>query len=1142
MHRSLCRFLVFLMLALGYSYGVPNQSNSQPSISHRGAVSHAASVNWSRRIKTPNQPPSQIGFIAAPQLAASGGTYSNFPAVQGDLNGDGNQDVVQVVNIGTGKAPVCAISAALGNGDGTFQTAMLTTLTSLSTSCKNPFIGYPIFVGDVNGDKKDDIVILQQVSASVTVWTSNGDGTFTETAQGSIPVTTTNAVWATVTAVKPDTALDIVVADAASPNGNIWVLKNDGTGSFAAPVQIPFPGQLNPANPVNPGFPSVVVFGDFNGDGYLDFAAQAAPGSVAGSPYQMVVYLNGKGSGYGSYPTATALSTPNNVYASCFNVAGDLGGHATQADIVSANCFDNTVTVYVNKGDGTGTFSQGAYYIVGTDSIALSIADVNGDGYNDIISTNERGADITLLLNDGTGNFPKTGPAFGYATGGMPQVPALVVDKNADTIVPDAVYGLTPLKGSGNGTFHSALNYYSPGTPAGPGYQTSYGIATGDFNGDGIPDFVLGNGYCCKETAGNITVFISNGDGTFKPSVNYGSSLGLTKFQFEFVAVGDFNGDGKLDIAATDATNGGVQIFTGNGDGTFTPGPTYASEPGSVTSYSTQGIVAGDFNRDGKTDLAVVNCPNGISGCTSGATSGDVGVLINDGKGNFTLPASNYLLSAPATDIVAADLGNKQLDLLIPIYGTISTPGSSVAVLLGKGDGTFPTTPLYYSLTINNSVISNPYSLAVGDLNGDGKPDLAITIDDQVTIGNQGIAIALGNGDGTFQPNPALLSSTLQPPKSDLPHPGYVKMADVNYDGNLDLLYTNSSFSTVGLMYGKGDGTFYDPVEFASGGHAFGIAYADINGDGAPDVVTSGNADTFSGVTVLVNASGNAVALQASPNPAAFGTPITLTANVTSTVPGVTALPTGAVTFYDGSAALGSPVALNSSGGATMNKSLGTGSHSITAVYGGDVNFKTTTSAVLAQVVGAQPSYALASTPNSNSVHPGAAAQYTITLTPSDGYDGTVTFSCPASSSLPAGTTCAFSPATLTPSGQPMTTVLTITTTAPTIGSIAPAGGSPFQGSSNLWASLSGVGLLGLALTGNWNKRKRRSVAIILGILMAVMILALAGCGSGSSAHNAGTPGTPLGTSAIKATATGTAGTKNGSTTPQNLTVTLIVN
>jgi hypothetical protein len=935
------------------------------------------------------------------------------------------------------------------------------------------------------------------------------------------------------------------------------------------------------------------------------------------------------------------------VYSACFNVAGDLSNpaHAGANDIVSANCLDNnSVTVYVNT-NGTGTFSQGVYSQGGIDTTAVSIADINGDGKNDIVSSNQQGADVTVLLGDGTGKMQD--PSVGYAMGGtrltasgVVLTPALVADFDKDgrndIIVPDGLYSFVYLQGLKPVTpatfdLRSAVDYYSDPTTAGNGYQTSVGIASGDFNGDGHPDFVVGNSYAFGQKAGNITVFLSNGDGTLKPGVNYGSKAFPANFQLQFVAVGDFNGDGKLDIAATDAINGGVQIFTGNGDGTFTAGSAYSTDTGTYTSW---GIIAGDFNGDGKIDLAVVNN-------TNGGANGDVGLLINNSSGNGSVSfahAVNYPTTAPGTEITTADVNlDKHLDLIVPLYGTSSTPGTSVEILLGKGDGTFPTSK---STTVGN----NPYAAAIGDLNGDGKPDLAVTIQDQTSGHNQGIAVALGNGDGTFQ-TPSLLQTTTQSHLFGLPQPGYVKMVDVNQDGNLDLLYTNSTFSTVGLMYGNGKGGFYDPIESPAGSFASDIAYADVNGDGIPDVVTTGTKKGFSGVTVLMNAGGTDVGVTSSANPSIVGTAVTYKATVTvplSLQPAVTATPTGSVKFYDGSTLLGS-TPLNTSGDAVFStgstavgsriitaqysgdinfvpnpsvltqvvhqatdstglkssaspaavgaqvtftatvtdtvsgdtlaptgtvtfkdgtatlgtatltagvgssvgtfstKALALGSHSITAAYGGDANFPGSTSAPLNQVIAAstQPTYTLAANPTTLTVSPGSSASYAITVTPVNGYDGTVTFACP--SSLPSGVTCT-PPSPMAPPYAAGT--LKINTTGPSAALVAPANGTSPKGATNLWASLSGIGVFGLVLAGDWKKRNRRRMAIMLGVLAVVMIMALVGCGGGSasgSGGGGGGGGTPAGTDTITLTATGTAGTNGGSTTPQTLNVTLVV-
>src|SRR5580658_2805629 len=330
--RAVC-FVVFLMLMSLLSLGSEAQvaatsTRSAKSVKRTGGA-HERQANLPS-----NPPPTSIGFLAAQQIAANpafpgAGTYSPFASVLGDFNGDTKPDVAAIVNNGSLGSPAYAISMIAGNGDGTFQPAVLTPLAITQFE--------PIFVGDVNGDGFADIVILQQgPPATVQVWLgdSNGDGGFTETSQGTIAVTSNTALWATVTPFKPDTNLDIVVADAATPNGNIWVLKGDGTGNFALQPAIQFIGPLN-QTALNTG---TVAFADFNNDGFLDFAAPAGAASTVASTNQMVVYLN---NGSGGFNTPTVLSTPDLVYDSCFNTAGNLSGHATAADIVSANCLEN---------------------------------------------------------------------------------------------------------------------------------------------------------------------------------------------------------------------------------------------------------------------------------------------------------------------------------------------------------------------------------------------------------------------------------------------------------------------------------------------------------------------------------------------------------------------------------------------------------------------------------------------------------------------------------------------------------------------------------------------------------------------------------------------------------------------------------
>jgi hypothetical protein len=1251
MNRRTACLSIFLTLVWLSSLGAQGQVdqtgryNAQvraTNVGKAGSMKQAASSRKSgirsrKALSAPgtNPAPSNIGFLAAPQVPSGATDYSTFPGVVGNFSGAGKPPgTAMLVDTGFPSTPVINIFVALSSGNGTFTTALTPVGPTVTTESN------PIFVGDVNGDGFDDIVILNEASpVTMSVWLNKADGSGTFTLKGTSTVTTNGAgaVGAALTVVKPDTNLDFVVADGANP-GNIWTMKGDGKGDFtaASPASVAFTGQLAA------GTATTVVFADFNNDGFLDFAGSSA------ANFEVQVYINNGANT--AYNAPLALDTTNHKYESCFNLAGDLSKHPGAADIVSANC-DNgvanrtgNVTVFVNNGNGTFTNSNvGTYYTAGAWPTGLAIADINGDGNNDLVVTDQQAGDVTVLLGNGDGTLQDSPSSVGYAIGGGPRTggainfnPALVADFNGDghldLMLPDFLYNFIYAQGYGDGTFRSALNYYSTIAPGAGAHATSVGIATGNFiPGNSAPDFVIGNANDSGLTGG-VTVFLSNADGSMQPGVTY---TGAATAQLQYVVVADVNGDGIPDIVATDGVNGGVQIFTGNGDGTFTPGTAFPTDTVAVT---TLGIVVGDFNGDGFPDLAVIN--------QTGANTADVGVLLNDsqGHGNFTLVPGNPALPALAQELATADInGDKKLDLTVPISGTVASPGSSVAVFLGNGDGTF-TPGTAVTLSNNGSTFYQPIDAAIGDLNGDGKPDLIVSTDDQVPgSANQGIVVALGNGDGTFQ-TPNFFLSSFQ----SGPDPMGVQLIDLNRDGHLDVIASNYTNGTVAVMYGKGDGTLYDPVEYVSSLEPFGLALADVNGDGAVDVVASGDGKGFSGVNVLLNTSADSVQVPASStNPSEAGVPITLSTTVAgSKVRGVTNLPTGSVTFLDGATALGSAplnssgqaslsvglivgthsitaqyggdanylaitskalsqvvtqspdatklvssanpaspgqtvtftatvastvagdklvptgqvtfsdgstalgtVPLNSSGVATLSTTkLATGSHSITAQYGGDTNFTGSKSSALNQAVTqpTQPTYTLAANPTKQTVNPGSAANYVITLTPLAGYDGTVTISCPTSG-LPSGVTC--NNPSIVPGKNNNQGTLTISTTGPTGALKSAPNMNSRQGESNLWASLSGLGLIGMVLAGDWKKRNRRFLGIALTILAVVMILALVGCGGGSSSGGGGGGGgtggggggTPAGTYQLSVSATGTAGTNNGNTKPQALPITLVV-
>src|SRR6266568_1526731 len=243
---------------------------------------------------------------------------------------------------------------------------------------------------------------------------------------------------------------------------------------------------------------------------------------------------------------------------------------------------------------------------------------------------------------------------------------------------------------------------YVAGSQQGPS-----NIVVGDFNGDGKPDLAVAN-----FGDWNVYVLLGNGDGTFQVARSVYFNGGGARFWY--IAEGDFNGDGKLDLAVTDYSNNNVSVLLGNGDGTFQAPRTFP-----VGIHPAQ-VAVGDFNGDGKPDLVVSNFDDNT-----------LSVLLGNGDGTFRAAQTFGGVGPKPQTVAVGDFnGDGKPDLVAPNYGS-----NSISVLLGNGDGTFQAAQNYL-------VDSAPVFVAVGDLNGDGKPDLAVadlhTFNISVLINNSG--------------------------------------------------------------------------------------------------------------------------------------------------------------------------------------------------------------------------------------------------------------------------------------------------------------------------------------------------------------------------------------------------------------------
>ena len=359
-------------------------------------------------------------------------------------------------------------------------------------------------------------------------------------------------------------------------------------------------------------------------------------------------------------------------------------------------------------------------------------------------------------------------------------------------------------------------------------FNPSY-ILSADFRNNGIQDLAVvsqcnsSNVTCTSGSYGVVTILLGHGDGTF----DTGDLLEVSQAPVMAVA-GDFNGDGKIDLAVLSNLGSGnlsVSILLGNGDGTFTPGTQtpyiglIGNGPGLLGPAAA--FVAGDFNRDGKLDLLVVN-----------PSDGSYTLLLGNGNGTFTSVPSAPSVFLDPNSVATGDFnGDGNLDFAVAGSNTESGV-PQITIMLGNGDGTFE--PSATPLSLDSDVV--PTSLVSGSFNLDGIPDLAFSNPPG------SIQVFTGNGDGSF----THASSTVLPTLSALA----LAAADLNGDNNLDLMATVDG-SAVALL-NLGNDSFQDGPSTNVGNDPMSVAIADFNGDGRLDAAVANSVDGT--VTILLQA------------------------------------------------------------------------------------------------------------------------------------------------------------------------------------------------------------------------------------------------------------------------------------------------
>lgn len=599
--------------------------------------------------------------------------------------------------------------------------------------------------------------------------------------------------------------------------------------ALASPEAAPangYPGiQLRPSLPAG-AIPSSVVTGDFNGDGKLDWAVANAGDNT------VYIYL-GKGDGTSQLPIIVPLLGQSPVGIA----AGDLNGDG-KVDLAVAEADSGTVGILFGKGDGT---FQAETEISAGDAapMAVAMADLNGDKHLDLvvaIVSDINGTtfpDFDVFLNSGTGSFGPAIPAPQFITDGIDEGLGIsIADLNGDGIPDLLINGLDAFSswaktfiGKGDGTFTTGAVVWS-GNPA-VGSDIA-GVVLADLNGDGCPDLAVSVDY------GWVNTFLNDCKGNY-PADPTTWGMGDTSWG---LAVVDVNGDGHPDIVS-----GSVVFYAGpygseagdslsvrlnDGTGNFGPARLYRGDPGMFN------LAAADLKGNGRPEIISAN-----------QQANSVTVYANDGSGGFGEPfggEDGFLegvptspVNAPASaDLVADVNGDGKPDLALmerAVLGSNDSMGT-LTILLNQGNGQF-SSPIRSPMVTENAIV---FDFVLADFRKTGQLDYVAIVADQSAAGSA-ILYAQNMGNGQFG-----APVTLPFPGGDQFDFGSIGVGDFNHDGKLDFVLatpTNLGTSDELIVYlGNGDGTFAAPttVTFGDGANGQAVFVGDANGDGKQDI------------------------------------------------------------------------------------------------------------------------------------------------------------------------------------------------------------------------------------------------------------------------------------------------------------------
>jgi hypothetical protein len=534
------------------------------------------------------------------------------------------------------------------------------------------------------------------------------------------------------------------------------------------------------------------------------------------------VTLTGVGGGPADLADPVRLTTGTRAYAVA---VADFDGDG-RPDLAVANAASHNVSVLRNTtapGDVDPSFAAAQNFTTGNTPYSVAAADFNGDGKPDLAVVNSRSATVSVLLNTTNGGAINFAAKRDFKVGSLPRSVA-AADFNGDGRPDLAVANFasnsvsvllnTANPGATRASFSSQQRFVTGLRP--------FSVAAGDLNDDGKPDLVVANSRSNSVSVLENTTDDDSDTASFEDHQQLPTALAPRS-----VALGDLNGDGKLDVATANFS-GGASVMLNTSNGT----PSFTSRRDFTVGTNPTTLVVADFNSDGLDDLAVGNHGGGNISLLLNTTGADSHTPV------FAAQQQVAPGSAPHSLAVGDFNGDGKPDLAA---GQLD--GNSVAVLrntsaAASGGGTIEETRF--------AVQDNPNAVALGDLDGDGKPDLAVVNGD-----SDSVSLLRNTTPGGAAPEFADQEEVFVGAS-----PRGVALGDLNGDGRLDIVVANFDSSSVSVLLNataRGDSsfTFDDQGEFTTGDGPTAVALGDIDGDGRLDIVVANR--TTETISVLLN-------------------------------------------------------------------------------------------------------------------------------------------------------------------------------------------------------------------------------------------------------------------------------------------------